>query len=382
MKPRFNKLAKIVFLAIAICVLYLFAAAVLPATEYTLTIKAGRLTYEFYYPEIDLSGGMLYLKDIDNVISRIAMDVATPQSDAKIIFDPNAKDKFTIIEGQRGKRLDEKQLRVDVAAALIKKTSFINAVIVDVPPAVTAEILAASTCKRGEFCTFYGTSTPERKQNIRLAADSINGTVLCPGEQFSFNQTVGERTPERGYQQAKIILGGVYTDGYGGGVCQVSSTLYNCALLADLVIDERHTHSICASYVQPSFDAMVSDGSFDLKFTNTTDGWIFIEAKADGERLTTVFYGLKNRFDIKRVSKTLLTKDNGYDVLPDDEGVLSPGEDERIIAYTHPAVESKGYLEYYQNGQLIKTVDLGTDKYKGTKGQIVKRLPQAPAIIQ
>lgn len=111
----------------------------------------------------------------------------------------------------------------------------------------------------------------------------MNLTEIANGEEFSFNAAVGERTEERGYSTAKVIENGKFVEGVGGGVCQVSSTVYNCALLSGLTVTERHRHSLAVSYVEPSFDAMVSYSYADLRFYNDTGKSVFIVADADGE---------------------------------------------------------------------------------------------------
>ena len=111
---------------------------------------------------------------------------------------------------------------------------------------------------RAEFSTNYSSSTDARKFNVALASKTLDNTLVDINGEFSFNYTVGERTERRGYKKAKIIVGGEFVDGVGGGVCQVSTTLYNAVLLAGLKIIECHPHSLPVSYVAPSFDAMVN----------------------------------------------------------------------------------------------------------------------------
>lgn len=107
------------------------------------------------------------------------------------------------------------------------------------------------------FSTYYGDSKQNRKDNVALACRKIDGTVLYPEDEFSFNDTVGARTMKNGFKSAYIIQNGEFVEGVGGGVCQVSSTLYNCALLCDLAITCVRAHSLPVGYVAPSFDALV-----------------------------------------------------------------------------------------------------------------------------
>jgi vancomycin resistance protein YoaR len=110
-----------------------------------------------------------------------------------------------------------------------------------------------------------------RVHNIETAAEKLNKTIVRPGEVFSFNETIGERTKDRGFKKASIIVDGEKKTGTGGGVCQISSTLYNAALLADMKILERHEHSRKVPYVPEGKDAAVVYGSKDFKFKNTKD---------------------------------------------------------------------------------------------------------------
>lgn len=139
------------------------------------------------------------------------------------------------------------------------------------------------------FSTYYGNSSKERKINIMLAASAVNGCILEKGDTLSFNERVGARTAERGYQSAKTIENGVYVMGIGGGVCQVSSTLFNALALAGLTPLESHKHTIPASYVPLSRDAMVSSFA-DLKMRNDSEYPVYISAKADEETLTFFVY--------------------------------------------------------------------------------------------
>jgi len=122
---------------------------------------------------------------------------------------------------------------------------------------------------------------------------SINNTLVWPGEVFSFNEATGPRTPERGYLPAPIILNGGFDVGYGGGVCQVSSTVYNAALLAKLPIIERHAHTKPVHYVPEGKDATVNYGYLDMKFMNNRDGPLIIKTTLQNGRIHVEFRGEK-----------------------------------------------------------------------------------------
>ena len=220
--------------------------------------------------------------------------------------------------------------------------------------------------ERSVFCTFYGNSSIERKHNISLAVKSINGVLVDIGGEFSFNRTVGRRTKERGYRQAKIIVGDGFVEGTGGGVCQVSSTVYNCALLSGLNVTERHRHSLAVSYVEPSFDAMVSYGYADLKFQNDTSSPVYIVTYADGNEITVRIYGEENCCRYKRISLVnQLIEPLSEEIIYTEE--LADGEKKAMVIPKY-GIKSAGFIEVYRNDKLIERRMLGTDEYSPLRG--------------
>lgn len=145
----------------------------------------------------------------------------------------------------------------------------------------------------GSKTTYYNSSVKGRSTNIRLATAAIDGTVLQPGERFSLNGVVGRRTAAKGYQNAIIFQNGKQVEGLGGGVCQVSSTVYGAVLYADLKVTERSSHQFQVSYTPVSQDAAVYYGSQDFKFVNNTDHPIKIAASSGSGSLTVTIYGTK-----------------------------------------------------------------------------------------
>lgn len=136
------------------------------------------------------------------------------------------------------------------------------------------------------FSTKVYDKSKNRVQNLKVAAKAVNGTVIKPGETFSFNKTVGPRTAEKGYKEAPVLVGKEHTKGLGGGVCQVSTTIFNAAKKADLDIVERHTHDIEVVYAKNGTDATVSYGTLDMKFKNTKDYDILIRASANNSTVS------------------------------------------------------------------------------------------------
>lgn len=141
-----------------------------------------------------------------------------------------------------------------------------------------------------QYSTHFDSTLVNRTENIRLAAKALDGKLLAPGERFSFNKSVGGRTAKAGYKEALIIEGNKFTPGLGGGVCQVSSNLYNAVVLADLEILERHRHSLPVDYVPPGQDATVSFPILDFRFRNSTDAYLLIRSFVEGNTLTFQLY--------------------------------------------------------------------------------------------
>ena len=190
------------------------------------------------------------------------------------------------------------------------------------------------------YSTKYSTRDRDRTTNLQLAANKINGTVLMPGEVFSYNQVVGERTIAAGYKEAPIYVSGKVVDGLGGGICQITSTLYNAVLYANLGIVSRSNHQFVPSYVTASRDATVVYGAIDFKFKNTRDYPIKITCSVSKGIATFNIYGLRS--------------DNEYDV------EISS----RVTGTTSSAIYSEAYRILKQNGQVVKSELLSRDTYK------------------
>ena len=147
----------------------------------------------------------------------------------------------------------------------------------------------------GGYHTNFRTSVAARITNINVATSRINGTVLYPGDEFSVNETILYRNKENGYEKAGSYEGGQTVQTYGGGVCQVSTTLYNAVILSELEITDRRSHSMTVAYVPLSMDAMIADGIQDFKFKNNTEYPIYLEGYTEGKDLYFNIYGVETR---------------------------------------------------------------------------------------
>lgn len=155
----------------------------------------------------------------------------------------------------------------------------------------------------GSCTTSYRTSGVSRSANVENGANLINGTVLYPGEEFSTYETVAPFTQANGYYMAGSYVNGKVVDSLGGGICQVSTTLYNAVLAAELEVTERHNHSMIVSYVDPSADAAIAESSGkDFKFVNNLDYPVYIEGITENKKITVNIYGLETRDENRKVS--------------------------------------------------------------------------------
>ena len=202
---------------------------------------------------------------------------------------------YNILEGTNGYGFDLAE-----AKKAVENTNYGETVTIPfkvIPPEVNKEAFTASLF-RDTLSTYTAENTSRkntRDVNLRLACAAINGLILNPGQTFSYNDTLGERTSEKGYKPANAYADGQTVDVVGGGICQVSSTLYNCVLLADLEIVYRINHSFASSYVPLGMDATVSWGSIDFEFRNNTDSPIKIEAYSDGGNTTVSIKGIDSK---------------------------------------------------------------------------------------
>lgn len=210
------------------------------------------------------------------------------------------------------------------------------------------------------FVTVSEDYSDDEKENIRLAASMISGTVLQPGEVFSQNETAGPYTEDRGYLEGENYVGGQVVKDFGGGVCNVATTLYNTSIAADVEIVERHNHSMPVPYVPYGQDAAVAYGYKDFKFKNNTDHPLLIWTELVDNRLYMAFYGKEPGPEIKWIHETVSETEatTVYKTNPElDEGVeniLVKGLDGKVV---DTMLEVK-----YPDGE-VELRDLGRSAY-------------------
>lgn len=216
------------------------------------------------------------------------------------------------------------------------------------------------------FKTNYNASNVDRSTNLTVAARNMNGTILLPGEIFSYNEVVGERTSANGFKEAHIFSGGKVIDGLGGGICQISSTLYNAVLMSNLEIVERKNHMMYPEYVKPSFDATVAWGSIDFKFKNNRETPIKITATVKNGVATVTIYGKKVEGEPIVELKSVIEKTVPYTTVTEYDETLEEGTTIVTQAPVNGYV-SKGYkILKDANGNVISETLLSSDTYKQT----------------
>lgn len=215
---------------------------------------------------------------------------------------------FEITEGQPGVRVDT-AASVDAVYEYLTSewngtSSSIDLVVAVEEPAGSAEDLAKVKDVLGTFTTSYSTSGGARSANVANGASLINGTTLYPGDEFSAYEAVAPFTEANGYYMAGSYLNGQVVDSLGGGICQVSTTLYNAVLLSELEVTERYNHSMIVTYVNPSADAAIAESSGkDFKFKNNTEYPVYIEGTTTPDKqITFTIYGVETRSSNREIA--------------------------------------------------------------------------------
>lgn len=214
----------------------------------------------------------------------------------------------------------------------------------------------------GTFSTTYNMENKNRVTNLELASEKIDGTIILPGEIFSYNKIVGERTIAKGYKEAAVYSGGKVVDGIGGGICQLSSTLYNAVIYANLEITSRSNHRFLTSYVTAGRDATVSWGTIDFCFKNTRAYPIKILSNVKNGVVTTQICGIKEEKEYEVVIESIVTEVIPYSINYIRDTAMKQGEEE-IKQYGANGAKSMTYKIVKQNGIMISKTLLSSDTY-------------------
>lgn len=222
-----------------------------------------------------------------------------------------------------------------------------------------------------KFSTRYDAGNINRSINLELSSAKINGTVLLPGEEFSYNKVVGERTIAAGYRDAAIYSGGEVVDGLGGGICQISSTLYDLAVQANMEITDRHNHQFVTSYIDAGKDATVVYGYIDFKFVNTRKYPVKIESNVSGGIAEMKMYGVKEETEYDIRLETEVIETIPFSVKYVDDSSLDAG-DEEVKQYGASGYKTITYKVYRLNGAEVKREVLSNDTYDAMTKIIIR----------
>lgn len=214
-----------------------------------------------------------------------------------------------------------------------------------------------------KFSTSYTSSGYGRSTNIELAAQKLDGVVIMPGETFSYNQAVGQRTKAAGFKEATAYSNGQVVQEVGGGICQVSSTLYNAVLYANLEIVERTNHGFKPSYVKPGLDATVSWGGPDFKFKNNRNYPVRIKTDTSGKVLKIYIYGLKTNNDYTVVLDPQYVSTVYYKTIYQNDSSLGSGESKVIQSGSNGCKTATYKYLYDASGTLVSSECISRDTY-------------------
>ncbi|MFQ6752239.1 MAG: VanW family protein [Clostridia bacterium] len=295
--------------------------------------------------------------NISKTIHKMEKIINQSPTDAKLKINSNSEIVFFITPEKYGTQIDNQKLyRILIKKYLANESLDIEIPITKLAPKIFMNDLSKFSHLRGEYSTDISLSNEDRKHNIKNAMHTLNKIEIYPNEIFSFNNTVGRRTAENGYKEAKIIVNNEFVEGIGGGVCQVSSTLYNTALLSGMEIIEANKHSKQVHYVKYGFDAMVNFGTSDLKFRNNTN-----------EKITIITNYSPTTIRIRLFGQDL--GNTSYKLTNDVSNIVQPSEEIYVdtdLKYTDKVLFDDEYF-YLKNANVGMDIVSYREKYTGDK---------------
>ena len=310
---------------------------------------------------------LTYTADLEMIQTVVSEECTKLNKEATNLGLEKTDNGFQVIEGEQGVVVDE-TAAVDVILAYIEDEFDGADATIAIPTKITeplgsAEELAKVKDLLGTFSTSFKTSSSDRSKNVTTGVGHINGTVLYPGETFSTYEYVNPFTIENGYAMAGSYLNGKVVDSLGGGICQVSSTLYNAVLMAELEVVERSPHSMMVSYVQPSADAAIAGTYKDFKFKNSTDAPIYIEGYTTSDKQVVFkIYGQETRpanRTIKYTNKVLESTAAVTELHAD----AAQGIGYRVVESGHNGCKAELYKEVYVDGVLQSSEKVNKSNY-------------------
>lgn len=320
---------------------------------------------------------------IDTQVNEIAKKWDIKAKNASLLSFNKETNEFVYEDGNDGVEVDKDNLRSAIKKAIEEKN--FKADIAVNTKLTKPEIASKEDVKQkykviGTFTTTT-TSNKDRNTNISLASTALDGLVIKPGEEFSFNNTTGNRTLEKGYRPAGAYLNGKLVEEPGGGVCQVSSTLYNAVVFAGLETTERHAHSFEPSYVTPGEDAMVSYDGYagpDMKFINTSNVAIVIRAKLVDQKLTASIVGIPILEENEKVYMTSKKTGEYDEPTPEYENDTSLAAGQEVVVKAgKKGSKWETNIVHKKGDNIITDKLLHYSTYRGKAGTVKKNLALA-----
>lgn len=315
-------------------------------------------------------------------IKNIEKQINSNKIDATYYLSGN---QFVFSEENVGYQLDKTKLYYDILSNLKLPTKSKLEIPVSITnPSYKVEDLKKATNLRSSFQTDISKSSAERKNNIALAIKAFDKKIIYPGQTISFNETTGPRTKKYGYKEAKIIINGKYVEGFGGGVCQASTTIYNACILAGLDC-KANCHTIPPSYVPKGLDAMVNSGTSDLKITNNLSLPIYINATCTNNKINVKVFGESLNGKSYRTKQVILEEkpSKGYKTVKDEKKEYLAKvkfEDETFVKqYATNGFKTATYLQEFQNNKLVNEKLIRKDVYPPSEGIIIQGTQKRPA---
>lgn len=311
---------------------------------------------------------MEYTYDISRLeefVKSMEKDINSEAQNASVKID---NDRIDIVPEIIGKKVDSNSLK-EILISSIGKDSIIDIPVIEESPTIVEKDIETIDSVLGSFVTRYNTSKKNRVNNIVQATNTINNKILMPNEKFSFNKATGVRNSDNGYKKAPVIINGELVPEVGGGVCQVSSTLYNAVLLSGLDILERHNHSLPLSYIGKGRDATVVYDVLDFKFKNSLPEAIYIEAISEKGKMEINIYGNeKLKKDIEIVPSVVQS------IKPKQEVVVDPNMkagERKVIQKGRWGYKVNTYKIIKQGKDILSKELISKDVYKGRK-EVIK----------
>lgn len=306
---------------------------------------------------------------LKEILKKIKAETDKASHNASITYN---KGNIEIIDEINGRLLDIDNNANLVENQLVKRNfDNINLQVDDIKPSITYEKVKEIKSVISEFYTRFSLKDENRAYNIRLACSKIDGKIIMPGEIFSMNEVLGPRTFKNGYREAPVIFKNELIKGPGGGVCQVTTTLYNTVLLAKLGVIERSSHSIPLGYVRPGQDATIAGSSIDFKFTNNKDYPVCISAEVNGGKISIRILGksepVKKIVRLRSVVLDSITPEPDEIVIDDS---IADGE-KVVVKKPKNGIKAALYRETYSEENVLLEKELiSNDYYKPVRGQV------------